>query len=330
MYKNLLLLLVAIVMVMVSGCAKSQEQKEIRNVDNNISVRLEGTVLPIDKQNVLSSVAGYVKGVYVKNGDKVSKGDIILSLDKELINLDINKIKSEIKSLQEIKNHTLSQRRTYTNIPAINLAANELKRMALLKSKGYISSFEENNYKKNYINAMSANSGNKADNYDKVKNLDTAIMSKKVALKRLQYKIKHSDAYAQVNGFVTGLQLTKGQAVGLNRKLCSIVNLDKVIVKAGFATGLLPFMHKGQKVNVAFVTTPPYETTGYINQVNPIVNPDYNRMTVEVIVPNHNYILQEQTRALVTVLLSKKGQKEAKDYFLLNSNNKTLEVRGGN
>lgn len=328
MYKSLVLLFVAI--VMISGCAKSQEQKEIRNIDNNISVRLEGTVLPVHKQNVLASVAGYVSGIYVKNGDRVKKGDIIYSLDKELINLDINKTRAEINSLKQIKSHTLSQRRTYTNIPAINLAAKELKESTYLKSKGYISSFEANNYKKNYINAISANSGNRSDNYEKVKTLDTDIMNKKVILQGLEYKLRHSDAYAYIDGFVAGLQITKGEAVGRNRKVCSIVNLDKVIVKAGFATGLLPFIHKNQRVNISFVTTPPYKTVGYISQVNPIINPDYNRMTVEVVVPNSSYILQEKTRALVTVLLPKEGQAEVKKYFLNNKSDTTLEVRGGN
>jgi hypothetical protein len=50
-------------------------------------------------------------------------------------------------------------------------------------------------------------------------------------------------------------------------------------------------------------------------------------MTVEMVVPNHNYLLQEGTRALVTISLSKKGQAEVKKYFMnKNSKESTFQV----
>ncbi|MCF6173573.1 MAG: hypothetical protein L3J44_07335, partial [Campylobacteraceae bacterium] len=141
------------------------------------------------------------------------------------------------------------------------------------------------------------------------------------------YKLKLADAYAQISGFIAGLALNKREAIGTNRKVCTIVNLDKVIVKAGFSTGLLPFIHKGKKIDISFVTTPPFGKSAIIRQVNPIVNAAFGRMTIEAIVPNHNYILQEGTRALVTIPLSKGGQKEVRKYFLNNKRNTTLEIK---
>jgi len=49
------------------------------------------------------------------------------------------------------------------------------------------------------------------------------------------------------NGFVADIQAQEGQTIGNDTKVCTIVNLDKVIVKAGFATGLLPFLHVNKK-----------------------------------------------------------------------------------
>jgi len=311
-----------------SGCAKTQEQKELKLTDNNVSIRIEGAVYPLEKQNIISAVAGYVKNVYVKNGDRVKKGDIIYSLDKELINLDIENKKIEISTLEKIKVHTLKKNTVDGSLPAINLAAIELKRVAFLRSKGYLNKFEENTYKKNYINALfSNNQNNNTDNFEKIKNLSKQIMSSKIDLKKLEYRLKHADAYARIDGFIAGLRLSKGESIGTNRKICSVVNLDKVLIKAGFSTGLLPFIYKNQKINISFVTTPPYSTSAVIQQVNPIVNPAFDRMTVNAIIPNPNYILQEGTRALVTISLSKKGQDKVKKYFLNNNKNTTLEIK---
>ncbi len=324
--KIFLLMGIAVVFIFV-GCAKTQEQKELKTSENNVSIRIEGAVYAIQKQNIISSVSGYVKNIYVKNGDRVKKGDIIYSLDKELINLDIENKKIEISSMEQVRDHILSKKSVNGNIPAINLAAMELKKVAYLRSKGYVNDFEENTYKKNYINAMYNNKNNNTDNYEKIKNLNKQVMSSKIDLKKLEYKLKHADAYAQIDGFVASLNLSKRESIGTNRKICTIINLDKVMVKAGFSTGLLPFVYKNEKVNISFVTTPPYSITAIIKQVNPIVNPAFGRMTIEAVVPNKDYILQEGTRALVTIPLSKQGQKEVRKYFLNNKRDTTLEIK---
>ena len=311
------------------GCAKTQEQKELKRTENNISIRIEGAVFPMDKQDVISAVAGYVKKIYVKNGDRVKKGDILYSLDKEIIKLNMDNVKIQIATLEQIRDHIQNRRVVVNgNTPAVNAAAIQLRKIAYLRSKGYISKFEEDKYKKSYINALyTNNNANNTDNYEKLKNINKQIVSNKIELKKLEYQLKHTDAYADIDGFVAGLDISVRQSIGANRKVCSIVNLDKVLVKAGFSTGLLPFLHVGQRIKVSFVTTPPYNTISTITKINPIVNPKFERMTIETIVPNHNYILQEGTRALINIPLSKEGQKQVKKYFLNNKRDTTLEIK---
>ncbi len=308
------------------GCAKTQEQKELKATENNISIRIEGGVYPFEKQDVLSSVSGYVKDVYVKNGDRVKKGDKIYSLDEEMIKLDIKNQQIQLSSLEDVRKHLKSQKTYSGNIPSINLAAQELKKIAYLKSKGYISDFEMNKYKKTYINALYSNKNNN-DNYEKIRNIDKLIALSKIELEKLKYKSDHANGYAMINGIVSNLSVSKGESIGIGKKVCSVVNISKVIVKAGFSTGLLPFVHKNQHISISFVTTPPYRVDAKIKKVNPVIDPAFGRMTIEAIVPNNNYILQEGTRALVTISLPKKGQEEVKKYFLNNKRDTILEIK---
>ncbi len=312
------------------GCAKTQEQKELKNVDNNINIRIEGVVYPVREQKIFVSVSGYVKQIYVRNGDKVHKGDLIYRIDKKLLNLKVQQIREEIVSLQKIRLRAVQGLSMDGSISAVNLAARELKKMAYLKSKGYVNTFEENNYKKNYINAMFENRANKNNNFDKIEKLNTEIMSKKIELKSLQYKIDHADVHALINGFVTKLNLSVGEFLNEDFPVCNIVNLDNVIVKAGFAVGLLPYIQVGQKVRVNFVTTPPYHIYTKIAKINPIVNPKFDRMTIDIKVPNKNYILQQGVRTLVTIPLTKQAQKEVKKYFMSNNKETTLEIKSKN
>lgn len=325
--KKILFFWLPVILLFFSGCAKTPEEKELKVSNKDIKIRLEGIVLPIQKQDVISSATGYVEKVYVKNGDRVKKGDILYSLDKELIKLDIENLQVQIDSLEKIRDNIISKSSMDGSVPAANLAAIELKKMAYLKSKGYISAFEENQYKKNYINALYNNNTNQANNFEKIKNLNSEITNKKIELKKLKYQLKHADGYAQIDGFVAGLDLSPRESISDSTKVCTIIDIDKVIVKAGLATGLLPFVHKNQKVKINFVTTPPYSTTSKIKQINPIVDPKFDKMTVEIVVPNNNYILQEGTRALVTIDVGKKAQEEIKKYFLHNKRDKILEIK---
>ena len=300
--------------LLVSGCAKTQEQKEIKEKENNITISLDGLVVPAQKQDVLSPVAGYLDTIYIKNGDKVKAGDHIYSMDKHLIEIDIQATKKEIAYLEQIRSKASDSGKNF--IPAINLAASELNQVSALRSEGTTNRFDENNYKKTYMNTITNYKNNQITTYEKVKNLDVNIMSKRTQLEKLQYQYDHSDGYASIDGYIAGLTFTRGQSVNVDSKICSIVDIDTVNIQGGFASGLLAFIKKGEKISIDFVTTPPYHVDTSITQINPIVDPKFETMTLEAVVPNHDYILQEGTRALITITLPKKGQDEVKKYFM--------------
>ena len=320
--------MVIIMAFFMNGCAKSRAEKAIVKKDDNVTIRIEATSYPIDKQNVIASVAGYVKKIYVRDGQRVEIHDLVFSLDKDLIALDIESVKSDLASLKRIRAHKTRRRSGEKNIPAINLAALELKKIALLRSKGYIHDFEENQYKKNYINTIYDNNNNNGgqDNYEKHQDLDAKIARKEIALHKLEYKLKHADGYAPNTGYVSNLTASNGEHIERNQKICSIIDIDKVRVRAGFATGLLPFIHKGQEALITFVTVPTYKVTAKISSINPITDPQYNSMTLDLIVPNNNFILQEGTNALVNISLSKEGQTAVKEYFRGNDRDRVVQI----
>lgn len=321
------LLAVSIIALLFSGCAKSRAEKQIKKQDDNVSIRIEGSTYPFNKQNVVSSVAGYIKKIYIHNGQRVNINDHVFSLDKELINLDIKNVKSEIATLKRIRAHKTRRNSGEKNIPAINLAAIELKKVAALHSKGYIHEFEENQYRKNYINAIYDDTNNAGqDNYEKHQNIDAEIMRKEVILHKLEYQMKHADGYAPNTGYVSDLLVSDGEHVQINQKICSIIDIDTVRVRAGFATGLLPFIHKGQDVEITFVTVPTYKVNAKVSNVNPVVDPEYNSMTLDIVIPNNNYILQEGTKALVNIALSKDGQTAVKEYFRGNDQERVVQI----
>ena len=318
-------IILSIVMI-IGGCAKTMTEKELKLSEDNISIRLEGIVYPSKRQDILSTVPGTVEHLYIKYGTKVKKGQKLYSLDKELIQLDIKNKKIEIESLIKRKQQLLSHSHA-ENTEEINLAAMELKKVAQLKSEGYVENFRLNQYKKNYLNALYLQETQKTGRYEKLKTIESTLLVKKNELQKLQYQLRHTEGYASIDGFVADIKIQKGQDIGIDQKVCTILNLDKVIVRAGFASGLLPFVQKSQEVEVSFITTPPYKTKAYISEIVPIINPKFQSMTMDITIPNKSYLLQEGTHALVTISLPKNDQKEVKKYFLNNKKDRVIQVQ---
>lgn len=326
-YTLKILLLNIFFILMLNSCAKSQGEKELKISDNNISIRLEATVYPMKRQDIISSAAGKIKHLYIKYGTKVTKGMLLYSLDKELILLDIENKKAEISSLKKIRASLISSTRNPLNSADVNLAAIELKKISSLKAEGYVQDFEQDNYKRNYINTLNAQKSQEKSNYERLKTLNATLTTKEIELKKLQYQLQHANGYADIDGFIANIKVQEGETISSDKKIATIINLDRVIVKAGFAPGLLPFIHVDQPADISFVTTPPYSVHAKVDQITPIVNPSFDSMTLDIIVPNQSYILQEGTRALVTINLSKEGQERVRQYFMNDKRERIIEIK---
>jgi len=324
--KKLLFFLIAI--ILITGCAKTKEERAIKKKDNNITLQLEATIYPSIQSSVLAEASGYVKKVYVKNGDRVKKGDLIYSLNTELIKLDIDRLQYDIASLKKEKRILLGNNvgKNY-NIPATNLAAMELKKVAVLRSQGALNQFEEDKYIKTYIDSLKTKTT--TTNATRIETINRTIKSDMIALEKLKYTLKHANVKANIDGFITNLIIQPNQSITLNQKVADIINIDKVIVRAGLAQGLLAFVKIGDKVKINFITEPPYSDFGFINRINPIIDKKFKNMTIDIIVKNRNYILQPNTKALVTIYLNKQQQEKIKKIFYNNKGN-TVSIQSAN
>jgi len=310
--------------IFVTGCSKTREERDIKVVDNNITIRLESIVTPYKTTKVLATQDGYVDKIYVKNGDRVKEGDLIYTIDKKLILMDIKNLKDKIKSKQKLLN---DMENTYNAVSGINLSAEELKKVAALRAKGYVGEFEENKYKKTYIDNLEKARGTQIASDEKTRLLRESIKDDQVKLKKLEYTLNQQDGIATTSGFITNLKISKRQRLTANTQVANIINIDKVIVNGGLAPGLLPFVHVGDEVKISFVTTPPYSVKAKITSINPVLDPKFKTMTVEVLVDNKNYILQNGTRALITIYLPKESQAKVRKIFHSKDTDRIIEIR---
>jgi len=300
----------SVLILLFTGCAKTKEEKAIRIKDDNVSLRLEGMAYPSQKYAVISQVDGKIEDVYVYDGYKVKKGDLIAKIENKFLDLEIEKLKKEINAL---KSELSAVDKNRVNAELIRLAKEQMKKMERLKNEGYVSEMEYNNYKKSYLESLKNMQNNSI-------NTIATIEDKQIQLQKLLLKKEKEKITAPIDGFVANLKVQKGSLVIPGQKICDVLDIDYITVRAGLPPGLLPFVKVGQKVRIDFITEPQYSTYATISKINPIVDDKFQNMTLEIKVKNKDYLIQPQTRALVLIYLSKKDQPKVK---------KLMESKGG-
>ncbi len=328
--RGLVLLSMATLILLLGGCAKTAEEKEIKKSKEGITIRLEGEVYPSQKEDILATMDGRIKDVLINPGDKVKKGDILIRFETIVTQYDIEKTRRELEYLKEFAQFIRQSKKNLMDLALVNMARLNLEQLSRLKARGYGDLQEFHKAKKTYASSLKSRYADDEIKREKLHSLKERISATQIELKKLRHLLYLSQVRSDIPGFIADIKTQPGDYVNRGSKLGTIVNLDKVIVKAGIAPGLLPFIKKGKKVKVDFLTTPPYHVEAKISRVVMVVDPDFGRMTAEVEIPNKNYILQEGTKALVTVFLDKNEQKFIKEHFIENPNKTVYEVKSKN
>ena len=315
--------------LLLPNCAKTPEQKQlIKAGKKTLKVKLEGVVRPLKKEKILATETGTVKRVFFKNGDWVNKGDTLYEIENNELDVQIKTTQTEISDLtREInKNRNNSYRVIRSRAELIRVAKAQLDRTSSLYAEGYATKSEVEAAEEKYFRLLSEIENLKQNYSNSNSNLYKQRREKRVQLVKLINQKNNSRVKANISGYLTGFTLTKGQSVSKGSVVAQILNLNKVVVRAGIASGLFQFIHKNDIVKIDFITTPPYSRKARITRIIPIVDPKIGRMVAEIELKNYNYILQDGTKALITIIPDRKAQAELyKNFYKKGSN--VVEVR---
>lgn len=315
------------VLIVVTSCAKPPEEKQIKKSADKISIQLEGSVLATE-MDLIAPSDGEVKKLHVKNGDNVGDNAEILAYDKKLLKLAVDRLVSQLEAQQSTIKDVEEMIKGLTEQESIIANAKEtLKNVSYLMTVGAATKVEligaENAYAAALERRDSVQEQKLAQGHE-VKRMKSAIELLEIDLKIARHNLAQADFRAPISGYVSELTVNEGQQLSRNQKIGKLVNIDKVVLKAGLASGLLPYVKEQQVTKITFLTVPQYKRTAVITRIIPVVDPKVGRMILEIELDNPDYILQPNTKALVTLLLSDDEQKQLSKTYLRNGRKKVM------
>ena len=300
-----------IIFLFFLNCAKTPEEKQlIKTGKEKLKIKLEGVVKPYRKAKILAPISGTVEKIYFNNGDWVNEGDIIYKVKSKELDMEINNLKRDIQLIDGLikSNNSLYYSVSRSKRRLIEVAREQLNRIAALYAKNYATKAELEAAEEKYFRLIDDEKATTDSYKTRRANLLQQKKAKIDALKKLQLKRSNVEVKSPISGYLTGLTMVEGQEVSKGSIVGYILNINKVVVKAGIASGLYRFIHEGDEVKIDFITTPPYSTKAKISKVIPIVDPKIGRMVVEINLDNYNYLLQDGTKAIITIIPNEKAQ----------------------
>ena len=259
--KKRFLMPIIIIMIAICGYGFFIESQKWEHTDNAYV-----ETLPV---KVSTRVSGQMIEMYVKDNQKVKKGDLVAKIDPTDYEVKLAQVKAKYESaLLKQKNAKSSYNASKIQI---ELARKNLERYTVLYKAGSVSKLDYDKAKLDYENAKANMTQAQQSLLSKgKKNVADADLKQLAALKKqAELELNYTNIYAPQPGTVTSKTIAEGAYVIIGQPLCTIVP-DDVWVVANFKENQLKHMKTGQEVKIKVDTYPNKEFEGKIDSIQRI------------------------------------------------------------
>jgi len=199
---------------------------------------------------VSSEVAGLVRNVLVREGERVKKGDLLVHLDTEILDREIGLRRTRIEQDQL----------------SIELARKNLDRLEKLLAQMGTS-------EKNYDDAL---------HYHRDAQLEKRLSE--IELEKLLTLKEKSAIKAPFDGVILEKNVETGDWVNQGKQLVALGSTDDTVIRVPVEESLLRFVKVGDRVPLV-INAFNRETSGIISKVSPVADPRTKNVSVKVAVP---------------------------------------------
>ncbi|MBR8701710.1 Multidrug resistance protein MdtA [Fusobacterium sp. DD29] len=270
--------LVFILLLMLVGCGKKQETKQIEAKvkyvvtqpvqyrEMNQVFRSDAILEPHGKVDHKTEKGGTIEKILKKNGDKVNKGDLVMILKDG---------PTESAYFTAKANYASSK-------SAMEIAKNNYEKFKKLYSQQLVSYLEYVNYENNYINARGA---------------FEAAQAKFESAKSDYDKLRRK---ADISGVVGNLFGKVGNKVSASDTLFTVIDDSSMESYVGFPAEWLDQIKVGLGVDI---TIPDIDKSfkGRIVEINPIAQADTKKFMIKIAVDNKDRAIKDGMYSYVLV-----------------------------
>ncbi len=210
--------------------------------------RLFSGTVEIDQVRVSSRVGGYVDEVLIREGDKVSSGELLVRLDDTPFTISVNQSRAALEgaraSLETLQQGARSQEISSANSAVqearalMNQRRTDLQRIRELADAGAVSDQELQAAETAAVQAESRYQSasealsllSEGARSTEIRRAEAAVESAEDAVEMAEKQLEWTSIYAQLTGTVTGREVLPGENVQAGMTLLTLASVDTVKV----------------------------------------------------------------------------------------------------
>lgn len=235
--------------------------------------------------HISTSVPGRINALYVKDGDKVKKGQLLFTLDPEMYELHVDQVKAEVALAEatlknrgrvitaESNNATVTNEQIERARTNLKLAQQSQARMAALAPKGYVSKqqLDEANTLRNDAEislrqALAQSSAAEA----LVGNTEAEEAMLEMSLSGLamaEHNLAKTKIYAPHDGYIAGLRVTTGEHILPDISLFTLIDSSDWHAAAMYRETELKRIEPGMCATVYILANPSVAIQGRVESI---------------------------------------------------------------
>ncbi len=306
----------------VAGCGKKEvvqneehkmpvETSKVEKRDIIYKTSATGSISAKKDVSVVPKIGGKVEKVYVKVGQKVNKGEKLVKLEQDEINLRIKQAQAGLAAAKAGESLSISQ---FEN------AETNLDRIEKLYEEGAVSKQQLDQAKLQY-------------DVSSTESAESQVKNAEAALEMAKYQLENSLIDSPINGIVTSVNIEEGEMASPGMPVVRVVNMDKVYLESAITEDQVNKLKEGQvvKVNIGAVSKDLIE--GKITSVSPAADLQTKAYPIKIELNNSDYIIKpgmfaeadlplEHKKQVVAVPLSSVIERNEKQgVFIVNEGN---------
>lgn len=327
-----LLITTALVMLGLSACSKQAEQAagngkgpgggkkdgdkaiavsvvSVEARDLKRSVESVGSLFAYDEVAVSSEVEGKADKVLVDVGDRVTKGQVLVEIERDELKLTADQQEALLEQaraklgVQEGAELTDPTKSASVQKAAADLAnaKQKFQRTKELAEQGLLPKQTYDQDESTYKAAQATYDLSLQD----VRNLQAALKERHSMSDLAKKKLRDAQITAPFSGFVKERNVTLGQYLKVQAPVITIVNVDPMRVRLKIPEKMAAWIPVGQSVTTSVEAYPDRTFVGKISRINPTVDPQTRTFDAEALIENHQGLLKPGFFVKSTIVSSK-------------------------
>ena len=222
------------------------------------AIPISGSLSPLTQSTVRSKVPGEVRRVHVREGERVSQGQLIAEIDTADLQARLD---AQVASLEEAK-------------ARLTIAAKNRDNGMKLHKQGFISQNAYDTTQSQWEAALAS------------------VKSAEAQVRLARNATQDALVRAPIEGIVAKRAVHPGEKVGVDGELFTIVDLARMEVEAPIPAADIPGIRVGQAAKLRVDGFGEREFAGRLERINPTTQPSSRAITVYLSVSNRDGLLR--------------------------------------